>query len=61
MVGARESVIGRALQPVIARFRHSMPQRFSVVEKGIRLHGCVVSVDDKGRARGIERVLRDLP
>ncbi|NMA43075.1 MAG: YmdB family metallophosphoesterase [Oligosphaeraceae bacterium] len=61
MVGARESVIGRDLQPVITRFRTGMPQRFTVAEKGIVLHGCVVSVTDNGKAKGIERVMRSLP
>jgi metallophosphoesterase (TIGR00282 family) len=61
MVGARESVLGRDISAVIKRFHTGMPSRFTVVNKGIRLHATVVSVGDDGRATGIERVVRDLP
>lgn len=61
MVGARESVIGRSLEPVISRFRTGMPARFTVNDRGIRLCGTVVTVDAGGRAVGIERVMRDMP
>lgn len=61
MVGARDSVLGRDIGAVIKRFHTGMPSRFTVVNRGIRLHATVVSVDDKGRATGIERVVRDLP
>jgi len=61
MVGARESVLGRAVEPVVHRFSTGMPARFTVVEKGIRLHGTVVEADpETGRALSIERVVRDL-
>ncbi|NLF93184.1 MAG: YmdB family metallophosphoesterase [Oligosphaeraceae bacterium] len=61
MVGARDSILGRAVQPVLQRFRTGMPARFTVVDKGIRLHAVVVTLNDEGRAVGIERVMRDLP
>jgi metallophosphoesterase (TIGR00282 family) len=61
MVGARESILGRALEPVLNRFRTGMPARFTVVDRGIRLHGVVVTVEADGRAVGIERIMRDLP
>jgi metallophosphoesterase (TIGR00282 family) len=59
MVGARESVLGRAIEPVVQRFSTGMPARFTVVEKGIRLHATVVTADERGRATGIERIVRD--
>ncbi len=59
MVGARESVLGRAIEPVVHRFSTGMPARFTVVEKGIRLNASVVTLDDAGRATGIERIVRD--
>ncbi len=61
MVGARESILGRAVAPVLHRFRTGMPARFTVVDKGIRLNAVVVTINDEGRAVGIERVMRDLP
>ncbi|MFA6930185.1 MAG: TIGR00282 family metallophosphoesterase [Lentisphaeria bacterium] len=61
MVGARESILGRALEPVLTRFRTGMPSRFTVVDKGIRLHAVVLTVEINGHAVGIERVMRDLP
>jgi metallophosphoesterase (TIGR00282 family) len=60
MVGARESILGRDIQAVVKRFHTGMPSRFTVVNTGIRLHGCMVSVDKQGRCSSIERVIRDL-
>lgn len=60
MVGARESILGRAVEPVVRRFVTGMPGHFTVVETGIRLHAVVIEVDPvTGRARGIQRVSRD--
>lgn len=61
MVGSRESILGRDIEPVLQRFTTGMPARFTVNNRQIRLHGTVVSVGDDGRARGIQRVLRDMP
>jgi len=61
MVGSRESILGRDIQPVLQRFTTGMPARFTVNNREIRLHGTVVTVADDGRARGIQRVLRDMP
>ncbi len=60
MVGARESVLGRAIEPVIQRFATGMPARFTVVETGIRLHGTLIDIGEDGRATAIQRVVRDL-
>jgi metallophosphoesterase (TIGR00282 family) len=61
MVGSRESVLGRDIKPVLHRFTTGMPARFTVNNRDIRLHGTVVSIGDDGRARGIQRVIRDMP
>jgi len=62
MVGARDSVLGRAIEPVLRRFATGMPARFKVVEQGVRLHGVVVSVSPSdGRALAIHPVRCDLP
>jgi metallophosphoesterase (TIGR00282 family) len=59
MVGARESVLGRDIQPVLHKFTTGMPARFTVNDHGTRLYATVVSIGDDGRARGIQRVMRD--
>jgi len=61
MVGAVESVLGRAIGPVIQRFATGMPARFTVVEKGIALHATLVDIEPAtGRASHIERIVRRL-
>jgi metallophosphoesterase (TIGR00282 family) len=60
MVGARESILGRAVEPVLRRFVTGMPGHFTVVETGIRLQGTIVDIDPAtGRATGIQRLVRD--
>lgn len=60
MVGARESILGRAISPVLQRFSTGMPARFTVVEHGVRLHATLITVNpDTGRALRIQRVVRD--
>ena len=62
MVGARDSILGRDIQPVLQRFSTGMPARFTVCEQNIRLCGTVVTIDEStGKAKSIERVLRDMP
>jgi len=61
MVGSRESVLGRDIEPVLKRFATGMPSRFTVADHHIRLHATVLTVDPQGRATAIERVVRDLP
>lgn len=62
MVGARESILGREISNVVAKFRTGMPARFPVNDKGVRLCGVVVTIDEAtGKATGIERVVRDMP
>jgi len=45
MVGSRDSILGRAIQPVVQRFATGMPARFVVEDKRIRLHGTIVDID----------------
>ena len=57
MVGAAESILGRAIEPVLRRFSTGMPSRFDVVETGIVMHATVLDIDDKtGLAMHIERL-----
>lgn len=60
--GPHESVLGREIQPVLQRFRTSMPQRFEVARNDVKLHGVVVEIDNTtGKALRIERVSEPLP
>ena len=61
MVGSRESVLGRDLEPVLQRFSTGMPARFTVADHHIRLHATLVTLDEQGRTTAIERLSRDLP
>ena len=60
--GPHESIIGRAIEPIIQKFLTSQPQRFDVAKTGILLQGAIVKVDDiTGRADEIVRVSEALP
>jgi calcineurin-like phosphoesterase len=60
MVGGVESILGRAIEPVVHRFSTGMPARFTVVEDNIVMTGVVVSFDpDTGKAVAIERIRRE--
>ncbi len=55
--GPHESVLGREIQPVLARFRTSMPQRFEVARHDVKLQGAAVEIDNaSGKALKIQRV-----
>jgi len=55
--GPHESVLGREIQPVIARFLTNTPQRFAVAKERVYLQGAIVEIDNStGRAMKIERV-----
>ncbi|MGH8020309.1 MAG: TIGR00282 family metallophosphoesterase [Opitutaceae bacterium] len=49
MTGPYDSVLGREVQPVIQRFLDSMPRRFPVAERDVRLSGAVVEWDPEAR------------
>jgi calcineurin-like phosphoesterase len=55
--GPHESVLGREIQPVITRFRTSMPQRFEVARNDVKLQGAVIEIDNaSGKALKTQRV-----
>jgi metallophosphoesterase (TIGR00282 family) len=45
MTGPYDSILGRAVEPVVARFLDGMPRRFDVAEGDVRLSGVVVEYD----------------
>lgn len=57
MTGAKDSVIGREVEPVVQRFITGMPQKFDAAKNDPALEGVILDVDVKiGRARSIERI-----
>ncbi len=57
MTGPYDSVIGRAIGPVLRKFTTNMPSPFDVAEGDPRLSGAIVEVDrQSGRALEIRRV-----
>lgn len=57
MCGPAESILGRAIDPIVNRFVSNLPAAFPVAKGRVRLCGVVVSVDEtSGRALRIERV-----
>ncbi len=61
MCGPLDSVLGREMEPVIARFRTSTPSRFPVAKGPVGLRGVIVDVDEEsGRALAIRRFAEDV-
>ena len=57
MCGPTESILGRAVDPIVTRFISNLPAPFPVAKGEVRLCGAVVGVDETtGRALSIERV-----
>jgi 2',3'-cyclic-nucleotide 2'-phosphodiesterase len=56
MTGPRYSVIGRQIQPVIARFLDGMPRKFEIATEDPMLCGCLLEIDKDGFATKFERV-----
>ena len=57
MCGPTESILGRAIDPIVRRFISNLPAPFPVARGDVRLCGAVVRVDEvTGRALSIERV-----
>ncbi len=55
--GPHESVLGRAIEPVVKRFLTAMPQRFEVAQARVMLHGAVIEIEEStGKAIKIQRV-----
>ena len=61
MSGPYASVLGRAVDPVVATFLDGMKRRFPVAEGDVRLCGCLVTIDPStGLAVHFERIeIRD--
>jgi calcineurin-like phosphoesterase len=59
MCGPVESVIGSTIQPVVQRFRTSLPGRLSVATGPVKVSGAWVEIDaETGKALQIQRVAR---
>ena len=57
MCGPSESILGRAIDPIVNRFISNLPAPFPVAKGVVRLCGAVIEVDEMtGRARSITRV-----
>lgn len=57
MCGPVNSILGRAVEPIMNRFVSNLPAAFPVAAGEVRLHGAVVQIDEKtGRAVRITRL-----
>jgi 2',3'-cyclic-nucleotide 2'-phosphodiesterase len=57
MCGPTNSILGRAVEPILSRFVSNLPTAFPVAGGEVRLHGAVIQIDEKtGRALRIIRV-----
>jgi metallophosphoesterase (TIGR00282 family) len=57
MCGPVNSILGRAIEPIMNRFVSNMPAAFPVAGGEVRLHGALIEIDEKsGRALRITRV-----
>lgn len=57
MTGPYESVLGRRIEPVVAKFLDGMPRRFEVAENDVRLSAVLIDLDETtGRSERIELV-----
>ena len=61
MTGPYDSVIGRKVEQILARFLTQMPVRFEMASENVQLHGVVLEIDDKtGKAKSITRIQEKL-
>ncbi|MBP7216107.1 MAG: TIGR00282 family metallophosphoesterase [Candidatus Omnitrophica bacterium] len=59
MTGPLDSVIGRRVEDVLARFITAIPTRFEVADKNIALQGALIAVNETtGQAQSIVRIQR---
>src|ERR1700758_2876414 len=57
MSGPVNSILGRAVEPIMNRFVSNLPAAFPVAAGQVRLHGALIEIDEKnGRALKISRV-----
>ena len=61
MTGPYESILGRQIEPVVAKFLDGMPRRFEVAEGDVRISGVLIDIDERtGLAEGI-RLITETP
>ena len=59
MVGATDSILGRAVDPVVSFFSTGLPARFKVVSGEIEMNGAIVECDaETGKAIDVKRFRR---
>lgn len=57
MCGPTNSILGRAIEPIMNRFISNLPASFPVASGVVRLRGALIEIDEKtGRALRIKRV-----
>src|SRR5881409_3783573 len=57
MCGPVNSILGRAIEPIMRRFVSNLPASFPVADGEVRLHGALIAIDEKsGRAARIMRI-----
>ena len=57
MCGPVNSILGRAIEPIVNRFKSNLPATFPVATGEVRFRGAIVDIDEAtGRALKIERV-----
>ena len=57
MCGPSESILGRAIDPIVRRFISNLPEPFPVAKGEVRLCGVLLGIDEKtGRALSIVRI-----
>jgi calcineurin-like phosphoesterase len=62
MCGPANSILGRAIEPIVNRFISNLPALFPVATGEVRLCGAVISIDEAtGRALSIARVNELIP
>src|SRR5436190_10325674 len=62
MCGPVNSILGRAVEPIVNRFISNLPALFPVAKGEVRLCGAVVSIDEAtGRALSITRINELIP
>jgi len=56
MCGPDDSVLGRAIEPIVGRFLSNLPVSFPIARGPVRLCGAIIDIDEAtGRALAIER------
>ena len=57
MCGPVQSILGRAIEPIVSRFMSNLPTTFPVADGEVRLRGALVEIDETtGRAKTIRRI-----